>query len=39
MSQSGTKSSQAENFSRSATAPLIRAAVITAKVSWKPTKM
>ena len=39
VSHSGTKSIQAENFSRSATAPLMRAAVITANVSWKPTKM
>ncbi len=39
VSQSGTKSIQAENFRRSATAPLISAAVITANVSWKPTKM
>ncbi len=33
--QSGTKTSHAENFVRSATAPLIRAAVTMAKVSWK----
>ena len=34
VAQIGTKSSQAENFTRSAIAPLIRAVVITAKVSW-----
>ena len=35
VTQSGTKTIQAENFTRSAIAPLIRAAVMTAKVSWK----
>jgi hypothetical protein len=34
----GRKSTQAENFIRSATAPLIRAAVMTAKVIWNITK-
>ena len=34
VAHSGTNSSQAENFTRSAIAPLIRAVVITAKVSW-----
>lgn len=33
--QRGTKTSQAPNFARSAIAPLIRAAVMIAKVSWK----
>ena len=31
------KTSQVENLTRSAMAPLIRATVMTAKVSWKPT--
>ena len=35
--QSGTKTTQAENFSRSATAPLISAAVMIAKVIWNIT--
>ena len=39
VTQSGTKTTQAENFTRSATAPLISAAVMIAKVIWKPTKM
>ena len=39
VSHSGTNTIHAENFTRSATAPLISAAVMTAKVSWKPTKM
>lgn len=34
----GTKTSQAPNFARSATAPLTRAAVMIAKVSWKVAK-
>ena len=38
MTQSGRKTSQDENFTRSAIAPLISAAVITAKVIWKATK-
>ena len=39
MIQSGRKTIQAENFTRSAIAPLISAAVMTAKVIWKPTAM
>ncbi len=35
---SGTKTSQAPNFARSAMAPLIRATVTIAKVSWKVAK-
>ena len=38
MTQTGRNTSQDENFTRSATAPLISAAVITANVSWKATK-
>ena len=38
MTHSGRKTSHEENFTRSAMAPLIRAAVITAKVSWNATK-
>ena len=34
---SGRKTTQAENFSRSATAPLISAAVMIAKVIWNIT--
>ena len=34
---SGTKTTQAENLSRSATAPLISAAVMIAKVIWNIT--
>ena len=37
--QSGTKSSQAANFIRPSTAPLISAAVMIAKVIWNITKM
>ena len=37
--QSGTKTTQAENFIRSATAPLMRAAVMIANVIWNITKM
>ena len=38
MTQIGRKTSQEENFTRSAIAPLISAAVMTAKVSWNATK-
>ena len=37
MTHSGRKTTQDESFTRSAIAPEIRAAVITAKVSWKQT--
>ena len=39
VTQIGRKTSQAENFTRSAIAPLIRAAVMIANVIWKATKM
>ncbi len=38
MTQTGTNTIHVENLTRSATAPLMRAAVMTAKVSWNPTK-
>ena len=38
ITQIGTNTIQAENFARSAMAPLISAAVRMAKVSWKVTK-
>ena len=37
VAQSPPKTSQVPNFIRSATAPLISATVMTAKVSWKAT--
>ena len=37
VTQSPEKTIQVENFTRSATAPLISATVMTAKVSWNPT--
>ena len=37
MIQIGTNTIQAENFTRSAIAPLISAAVMTAKVIWNAT--
>ena len=37
VTHSGRKTTQEDSFTRSATAPLISAAVMTAKVSWKQT--
>ena len=37
VTQRAEKTIQVENFTRSAMAPLMRATVMTAKVSWKPT--
>ena len=39
VTQIGTNTIQVENLTRSATAPLISAAVMIAKVSWKATPM
>ena len=36
VAQIAEKTSQVLNFTRSATAPLMSATVMTAKVSWKP---
>jgi hypothetical protein len=38
VTQSPENTSQVENFTRSAIAPLISATVMIAKVSWKATK-